>query len=116
FVSAGSFLYFRLYADLDDDKAKFSAISKIGLTTKEMSKIVSKQVAILFFTPIMVALVHGAVALTALSHMLDRNLLYESTLLLCEFTLVVSSFLIIQVIYFFVVRYFYIKQLKTVVK
>src|SRR5699024_10256467 len=46
FVSAGSFLYFRLYADLDDDKAKFSAISKIGLTTKEMSKIVSKQVAI----------------------------------------------------------------------
>src|SRR5699024_6468753 len=80
FVSAGSFLYFRLYADLDDDKAKFSAISKIGLTTKEMSKIVSKQVAILFFTPIMVALVHGAVALTALSHMLDRNLLYESTL------------------------------------
>lgn len=109
FVSAGSFLYFRLYADLDDDKAKFSAISKIGLTTKEMSKIVSKQVAILFFTPIMVALVHGAVALTALSHMLDRNLLYESTLVL-------SAFLIIQVIYFFVVRYFYIKQLKTVVK
>lgn len=109
FVSAGSFLYFRLYADLDDDKAKFSAISKIGLTTKEMSKIVSKQVAILFFTPIMVALVHGAVALTALSHMLDRNLLYESTLVL-------GAFLIIQVIYFFVVRYFYIKQLKTVVK
>lgn len=109
FVSAGSFLYFRLYADLDDDKAKFSAISKIGLTTKEMSKIVSKQVAILFFTPIMVALVHGAVALTALSHMLGRNLLYESTLVL-------GAFLIIQVIYFFVVRYFYIKQLKTVVK
>src|SRR5699024_4582190 len=29
FVSAGSFLYFRLYTDLDDDKDKFAAINKI---------------------------------------------------------------------------------------
>lgn len=109
FVSAGSFLYFRLYADLDDDKVKFSAISKIGLTTKEMSKIVSKQVAILFFTPIIVALIHGAVALTALSHMFDRSLLYEASLVL-------GIFFIIQVVYFFIVRYFYVKQVKRVVK
>src|SRR5690625_423867 len=29
FVSAGSFLYFRLYTDLEEDKSKFNAISKI---------------------------------------------------------------------------------------
>lgn len=109
FVSAGSFLYFRLYADLDADKQKFQAISKIGLTTKEMSKIVSKQVVILFFTPIIVALFHGAVALTALSHMFDRSLLYEASLVL-------GAFFVIQVIYFFIVRYLYVKQVKKVVK
>lgn len=109
FVSAGSFLYFRLYADLDEDKAKFKAISKIGLTTKEMSKVMSKQVALLFFTPIIVALIHGAVALTALSHMFTMNLVKESTMVL-------GAFFIIQVVYFFVVRYFYVKQIKTVVK
>lgn len=109
FVSAGSFLYFRLYADLEDDKEKFNAISKIGLTTKEMSKVISKQVALLFFTPIIVAVIHGAVALTALSHMFNNNLVRESSLVL-------GCFFAIQVIYFIIVRYFYVRQIKHAVK
>src|SRR5690625_5095256 len=54
FVAAGSFLYFRLYTDLDDDREKFLSIYKIGLTTKEMKRVVSRQLAILFLTPIVV--------------------------------------------------------------
>src|SRR5699024_1802510 len=108
FVSAGSFLYFRLYTDLDDDKAKFSSISKIGLTTKELNKVISQQTAILFFTPIIVAICHGAVALTALSHMFDYNLFQESAIVL-------GGFFVIQVVYFLLVRYFYVKQIKLAV-
>jgi len=109
FVSAGSFLYFRLYTDLDDDKQKFTAISKIGLTTKEMNSVISKQITLLFFAPIIVAIVHGAVALTALSNMFDYNLFIESTIVL-------GSFFAIQVIYFLIVRYFYTKQVRLAVK
>ncbi len=109
FVSAGSFLYFRLYTDLDDDKQKFTSISKIGLTTKEMNSVISKQITLLFFAPIIVALIHGAVALTALSHMFGYNLFTESAIVL-------GSFLVIQVVYFIIVRYFYTKQLKLAVK
>ena len=109
FVSAGSFLYFRLYADLDDDKRKFIAINKIGLTTGEMNRVISKQVAILFFTPIIVALIHGAVALTALSHMFGYSIVKESAMVL-------GCFFVIQVIYFIIVRYFYVKQVKIAVK
>lgn len=105
FVSAGSFLYFRLYSDLDEDKEKFSAINKIGLTGGEMNIVISKQIALLFFVPILVALIHGAVALTALSHMFGYNLMFESTLVL-------GSFLAIQIVYFVVVHYFYTKQVK----
>lgn len=105
FVSAGSFLYFRLYTDLDEDKEKFAAISKIGLTAGEMNKVISKQMALLFFAPIVVAIIHGAVALTALSHMFDYSLVYESFLVL-------GSFLVIQIIYFIFVRYFYIRQVR----
>src|SRR5690625_4429623 len=108
FVSSGSFLYFRLYTDLDEDKTKFLAINKIGLTTKEMKKVISRQMAILFFAPIVVALIHGAVALNALSRMFGYNLMYESTLVL-------GSFFVIQVVYFFVVRYFYTIQIKRAV-
>ncbi|KAB2331090.1 ABC transporter permease [Bacillus mesophilum] len=105
FVSAGSFLYFRLFTDLDEEKRKFKAIAKIGLTQKELQKVVNRQVALLFFSPIVVALVHGAVALTALSHLFNYNLTTESALVL-------GSFTVIQVIYFLIVRFIYVRQVK----
>lgn len=107
FVSAGSFLYFRLFTDLDEDQRKFRAIAKIGLTDFELKKVVNRQIAILFFLPIVVALIHGAIALTALSHMFDYNLTVESSLVL-------GSFAFIQIIYFLIVRFFYVKQVKKV--
>lgn len=105
FVSAGSFLYFRLYSDLDEDKEKFRAIAKLGLTERELNRVLTRQIALLFFAPIVVALIHGAVALTTLSHILERTLLQESAFVL-------SVFLLIQLIYFFIVRFFYIKQIR----
>jgi len=108
FVSAGSFLYFRLYSDLDDDKGKFIAISKIGLTREEMRKVIGRQITILFFLPIIVALAHGAVALTTLAHMFSYNLVRESAIVL-------GSFFIIQVVYYMVVRFFYTRQVERAV-
>ncbi|MBO0962280.1 ABC transporter permease [Neobacillus sp. MM2021_6] len=107
FVSAGSFLYFRLYADLDEDKQKFHSIAKMGLTEKELKKVLNRQTAILFFTPILVALIHGAIALTALSHLFFYDLTKVSMVVL-------SVFLVIQIVYFYIVRFFYTKQVKTV--
>lgn len=108
FVSAGSFLYFRLFTDLDEDKAKFTSIAKIGLTDIELKKVITRQTAILFFAPIVVALIHGAVALTALSHFFDYNLVKESSMVL-------GSFFSIQIIYFLIVRFIYIKQVKSAI-
>lgn len=109
FVAAGGFLYFRLYSDLDDDIQKFQAITKIGLTEKELKKVLNRQIMILFFAPIVVALIHGAVALTALANLFYYNLLKESAIIL-------SVFLAIQIIYFFVVRFYYIRQIKTALR
>ncbi|MBP3951656.1 ABC transporter permease [Bacillus suaedae] len=105
FVSAGSFLYFRVFSDLDEEKRKFRAIAKIGLTESELKKVVTRQIALLFFSPIVIALIHGSVALTALSHLFNYNLLVESSLVL-------GSFAAIQIIYFFIVRFSYVKQLR----
>ncbi len=105
FVSAGSFLYFRLYSDLDEDKEKFRAIAKLGLTERELNRVLTRQIALLFFAPIVVALVHGAVALTTLSHILERTLVQESAFVL-------SIFFLIQLVYFFIVKFFYIKQIR----
>lgn len=105
FVSAGSFLYFRLYSDLDGDKEKFRSISKLGLSEKELTRVLTRQISLLFFAPIVVALIHGAVALTALSNMFEYSLFRQSAAVL-------GVFFLIQVIYFVIVRFFYIKQVK----
>ncbi|SIS54987.1 ABC transporter permease [Salimicrobium flavidum] len=107
FLSAGSFLYFRLYTDLEEDRKKFGAIRKLGLTDQEMTRVVTKQTGLLFFTPILVALFHGVVALTALAHLFDYNLVKESFYVL-------SSFALIQILYFLVARMIYTRQLKNV--
>lgn len=105
FVAAGSFLYFRLYSDLEDEKRKFSAIGKLGLTDKELSRILSVQLALLFFVPIIVAVIHGAVALTALQNMFNFSLVKESVLVL-------GSFSVIQILYFLFIRANYIRKIK----
>ena len=105
FVAAGSFLYFRLYTDLEEEQRKFSIIHKLGLTEKELSKIVTVQLILLFFVPIVVAVIHGAVALTALQHMFKHSLVKESSLVL-------GSFFMIQVVYFLLIRYGYLRKIK----
>lgn len=105
FVSAGSFLYFRLYTDLSEDIKQYRAITKLGLTPRELSKVMTFQLALLFFVPIIVATIHGAVALTALQHLFDYSLVKESLFVL-------GSFFFIQVIYFLFMRARYINHIK----
>ncbi|MBN9897667.1 FtsX-like permease family protein [Bacillus thuringiensis] len=105
FVCAGSFLYFRLFSDLEDDVRLFEMIRKVGLTSRELSKVVTIRLALLFFVPIGVATLHGAVALTALGQMFEYSLFKENTVVL-------SIFIGIQVVYFLLIRSRYVKQLK----
>ncbi|EJS67742.1 ABC transporter permease [Bacillus cereus] len=105
FVCAGSFLYFRLFSDLEDDIRLFEMIRKVGLTSGELSKVVTIRLALLFFVPISVATLHGAVALTALGQMFEYSLFKENTIVL-------SIFIGIQIVYFLMIRSRYLKQLK----
>lgn len=106
FVASGSFLYFRLYADLEEDKRKYDSIRKLGLTDRELSTVMTRQLMILFFVPIGAALLHGAVALTSMQRMFGYGLVRECALVL-------GSFLLIQTVYFLFIRSRYIKQIKT---
>ena len=104
FVSAGSFLYFRLYSDISVDTEKFKTIYKLGFSRKEMKKTIYRQVAILFFTPIIVSSIHGLMALKAMYAMFNQGL--QTTAIL-----VIGLFLAIQIIYYLIARHFYFRKL-----
>ena len=58
FTFAASFTYFRLYADLERDEAQYRMIGKMGLSRPELRKIVTRQLLLMFFLPILVAVIH----------------------------------------------------------
>ena len=54
-IAALSMIYFRLITDLEKEREKYKGIMKIGLSKKELSSIVSRQLAVLIFVPFVVA-------------------------------------------------------------
>lgn len=105
FIAAGSFLYFRLYADLDYDLHQYEIIMKVGLTDKELSQIVTRQLMLLFFVPILVAIIHSAFAFMALQS-------YFTLSIASDMIVVLVSFFVAQVLYFLVIRNRYLHKLK----
>ncbi|OKP92128.1 FtsX-like permease family protein [Paenibacillus sp. P32E] len=105
FVASGSFLYFRLFTDLNDDKQKYRSVTKIGLTGKELEKVTTLQLALLFFVPLTVSLIHSSVALYAL-HNLFHSPVTQSAIT------VYIVFLAAQILYFLLIRARYLQHLK----
>ncbi|MDM5188888.1 FtsX-like permease family protein [Bacillus sp. DX4.1] len=108
FTFAASFIYFRLYTDLDRDQQQYKMISKIGLSKRELKRIVTRQLFIMFFLPIIVAIIHTTVAYIALQQLVDFSILNSSIVILI-------SFLCIQILYFFITRWRYLQRLYTTI-
>ncbi|MDR6224465.1 ABC transporter permease [Desmospora profundinema] len=106
FICAGSFIYFRLYTDQERDQRHYHAVSKIGLTEKEMKRSATVPIALLFFVPFLVAVVHTSVALVALQSILVlKSILIPSML-------TIGAFLVLQLAYFIMVRQSYLRNLR----
>ncbi|AFS78898.1 ABC transporter permease protein [Gottschalkia acidurici 9a] len=109
FIGAGSFLYFRFYSDLDEEREKYKGISKLGLSNEELKKITTIEIASLFFIPYIVAAIHSSVAIQMLKTSSQDVIGSKSTLVLIAFFLV-------QGIYFLGVRQRFTKHLIEYIK
>ncbi|MFP9130488.1 FtsX-like permease family protein [Niallia sp. BSM11] len=105
-LAAGSFLYFRLYTDLYEDRKKYKSLAKIGLSEKEMVRNASLQIGILFFLPFLLAVIDTAFAL----HVLQREGGFPK--ILHNGVITILGFFGLQLLYFLAIRSSYIKNLK----
>ncbi|KGL41033.1 hypothetical protein BMT55_08035 [Listeria newyorkensis] len=106
--SAG-FIYLRLHSDLKRDEQQYKMLFKIGLTKSELHKIVARQLRVMFFLPLFVAVIHSLVAFLALQNLLDFNIWQNVGI-------VIGIFIAVQAIYYFFVKYQYLKQLRRIMK
>ncbi|MCV4234380.1 ABC transporter permease [Virgibacillus sp. LDC1] len=109
FTFAASFVYFRLYADLARDEQQYRMIAKVGLSKKELGTIITKQLVIMFFLPMLIALIHSGVAFVALQQLVDFSIVGHSLKIFI-------FFLSIQIIYFFITRWRYLERLNKIIQ
>ncbi len=108
-IASGSFLYFRLYASLNENRERYRALSKIGLTENEMRSSVTIQVVTLFLAPFLMAILNTIFVMVVL-----KNNMQAGTQILLPTVQTIGVFLALQVIYCLVVRTQYLSQLRQV--
>jgi putative ABC transport system permease protein len=69
FIAAGSLLYFKLFTELDEDRAQYGVLQDIGVTRNEVSRLVSDELGALFFVPLLIGAVHSGFALKTLANL-----------------------------------------------
>lgn len=104
FIAAGSFIYFRFYTDVQEEKGKYRNLRKIGMTIREVKKIITVQLAILFFIPILLATLHSVFALQMLQRVVSTPIVSSASIILI-------FFLVAWSIYFLLLRSRYLRSL-----
>ncbi|HBS47496.1 MAG TPA: ABC transporter permease [Paenibacillus sp.] len=107
-LSSASFLFFKLHTELNADKQMYNALSKIGLSVKEMSASATRQISVLFYIPIIVSTIQTLVVI--------RPVLKQISITNVTVPVLITSgaFLAVQTIYFIIARSRYIHSLKRI--
>lgn len=105
-LSSASFLYFKLHTELTADVRMYHALSKIGLTTKEMSVSATRQIALLFYIPVAVASLQTLVVIRPVMSVFN----YTNTTV--PLLIASAAFFSVQTLYFLMIRSRYIHSLK----
>ena len=108
-LAAGSFIYFRLYTTLEQDRKKFDVLRRLGVTERELKKIINRQLIPQFFFPWGVAILHSSFAFLSLQVIWDA--LAEISIVK-ELVIVLSGFTVLQIVYFYLIRWRYLAHIK----
>ncbi|OUB31204.1 ABC transporter permease [Bacillus thuringiensis serovar yunnanensis] len=105
FLSAAmSILYFYLQMEFEGEKEKYAGIRKIGFSVKELTSVVTKELATLIFTPFILASILLCGTMFGLRKQFPSGI-YGVT------AIGVGIFLLLFVISFFIIRRNYLKKL-----
>lgn len=105
-IGAASLLYFRLISNVRSSSKTYSGLYKIGLSEKQLQGIQRKQLFVLFFSPVIVAIVNTAFAMNTLMNVLNTNVFLQ-------FFILSGSFIILEVVYFLILNARFKKKVRT---
>ncbi|MET4561623.1 FtsX-like permease family protein [Lysinibacillus parviboronicapiens] len=109
-LAAGSFVYFKLHTSLEREKRKFDVLKRMGLTDTELKKLVNRHLFPQFFLPWGVAMMHSAFAFLMVQSILKD---IANISIVKEVFFAFGFFVLIQVIYFYLIRWRYISHIRS---
>ncbi|MDT2744520.1 ABC transporter permease [Enterococcus asini] len=104
FIFTASIFYFRLFGDLDKEGRYHRSLYQIGLPPKSRHRLVSGQMLQMFFIPLLVAILHSAVAYWGIVELAEINLW-------SHFFTIIGCYLLAMSLLYLVCRFFYLRNL-----
>ncbi|MCT4599027.1 MAG: FtsX-like permease family protein [Vallitalea sp.] len=99
-ISTGSIIYFKLITEANDEKERYKILSKIGVSKKDITKSVRKQILLIFVLPFIVSLVHSSFALSAFNKLFNAKILTPVILTMVGYGIVYFIYYYLTVKYY----------------
>lgn len=91
-------IYYKQMSEGYEDQKRFEILGKVGLTEREAKKTIKRQVMILFFMPVIAAIIHSVVATGIIRLFLRMILVVDSTVFAAAIGIVCIIFFVIYAI------------------
>ena len=102
FIAAGSVLFFKQYAEIGDAKQKFYKLFKLGITKKEAKKLISRELLLTFFSPMIFGTLMGYVYIYFMTCLVGGD--YVLGEFMQKATIVVLAYFVFQTFFYIITR------------
>ena len=96
-LATGSIIYFKMLAEAEESKQRFTIIQNIGVAREEQASIIRRLVGFVFSLPYVLGLVHSLVAMQVLQKLLNYNIVMPTLLAIGCYTVVYLVYYIMTV-------------------
>jgi putative ABC transport system permease protein len=108
FVAGGSVLYFKQYTELPETKSTFRKLYKIGISDKEMKKVIGTELKVVFFLPLIFGAYLGISLIYLTIYIFGGDEVVKE--FLTNSVMVVAVYFISQGIFYFITKNKYIRE------
>lgn len=109
FVASGSVLYFKQLSEIEEMKKTFFQMYKIGITKKEISQIISKELLIIFYLPLVFGSYMGVSLIYLMTFIVGGGDIIKQFIQTAS--VVIGLYFILQSMFFFITKKRYMVEL-----
>lgn len=110
FIAGGTVLYFRQYSELPETKRVFAQLFPIGISLKETKAIISQQLIVIFYIPVIFGSYLGLTLIYLMTHLMGGVAFVEEFMKNASY--VVLFYLLCQIIFYFMTRRKYVNSIE----